>query len=156
MRACRARGWVVTAGVFALVAGFALAGPALADDDDDEAAGPALDLLCVPAGTSAVNLTASLRPGGDGADAMPQELIVEKIYLEVHSEPGGFWIQLKQPVLPRMTFELCEILQAAEIDAADLDAARFYVKGETIGPEEPEEVEGRCENFPPPGCALAE
>ena len=134
----------------------ALAAPAVADDDDDEAAGPVLDLLCVPAGASAVNLTASLKPGGGDADAMPQELIVEKIYLEVHSEPGDFWIQLKQPVRPRMAFELCAILRAAGIDAADLDAARFYVEGETIGSEDSEDVEGRCENFPPPGCALAE
>ena len=135
----------------------ALLAPAVADDDD--AAEAALELVCVPAGANVVALNAALRQGGKGgkgARPAPGELIVEKIYLEVHSEPGGFWIQLKQPVLPRMTFDLCEILQAADIDAADLDAARFYVRGETIGPEEPEDVEGRCENFPPPGCAPVE
>ena len=148
----RKTGRLIAASALFLIA---LAGQAAADDDDDEAEGAALDLLCVPAGASAVSLSASLKPGG-GADQMPQELIVEKIYLEVHSEPGDFWIQLKQPVRPRMTFDLCAILRDAGIEAADLDAARFYLKGETIGPEDPEDVEGRCENFPPPGCSLAE
>ena len=129
------------------------AGPAAAED---EAGAPALELLCMPAGASAVSLSASLRSGGGGAEPVPLEFIVERIYLEVHSEPGDFWIQLKQPVRPRMTFELCPILRAAGIDAADLDAARFYVRGETIGPGGSEDVEGRCETFPPPGCASAQ
>ena len=154
MAAYRKRDRVIAASVLGLSALLVLAGPATADDDD--AAEAALDLVCVPAGANVITLTAALKPGGGGAEQVPPELIVEKIYFEVHSEPGGFWIQLKQSVLPRMTFDICAILREAGIESADLDAARFYLQGETLGTENPEDVEGRCENFPPPGCPPAD
>lgn len=119
-----------------------------------------LDLLCIPEGASTISLLATLQRPGDGPGAAPQdlplELIVNRIKLEVHSQSGGFWIQLKQPVLPRMTFDICEILGEAGIASTDLDAGRFFLEGETIGAEESEDVEGRCQNFPPPSCPVTE
>ncbi len=84
------------------------------------------------------------------------DLIVSGVDLEVHSEVGGFWIQLEQPVHPNLTFDLCEILQSAAIKPEETDAGRLLVQGKASGTGEPVDLRGPCSNFPIPSCEPSE
>ena len=78
------------------------------------------------------------------------------VFVEAHSKPGNFWIQLDQPTVPDLTFELCGIFANASINPAEIDAARFFVTGKGIWHGDSIEVNGRCENLPPPKCIAIE
>ena len=88
-------------------------------------------------------------------DVVP-DLIVDRIYIEVRSATGGFWVQLKQDKTANLEFELCSVLREAGIATDHLDAVRVMVEGHVFGGVETVDIEGRCGNFPPPDCSLGE
>ena len=88
-------------------------------------------------------------------DVVP-DLIVDRIYIEVRSATGGFWVQLKQDKTANLEFELCSVLHEAGISTDHLDAVRVMVKGQVSGGGEAMDIGGRCGNFPPPDCSLGE
>jgi hypothetical protein len=124
-----------------------------------------LNVGCYFSGENMVSLDIALTqkkelPSDNVLDLLPSDnvldLIVSGVDLEVHSEVGGFWIQLEQPVLPNLTFDLCEILQSAAIKPEETDAGRFLVQGKASGIGEPVDLRGRCSNFPIPPCEPSE
>ncbi len=118
--------------------------------------GSALSVECYPTGPTALSLQIVLAQGGAASNGESQDLVVSEVFVEAHSESGGFWIQVIQPVLPQMTFDLCEIFRTAMIDPEEIDAVRFLAKGKLIGVGDPVVVKGRCDSFPPPNCTLPE
>jgi hypothetical protein len=116
----------------------------------------ALDVRCHFTGVNTVSLDIALIETVELPSENVLDLMVSGVVLEVHSEAGGFWIQLKQPVLPNLTFKLCEILQGAAIEPEETDAGRFLVRGKAFGTDEPVDLLGRCKNFPLPLCKLSE
>ncbi len=116
----------------------------------------ALDVSCRFTDVNTVSLEIALMQTTELPSDKVLDLMVSGVVLEVHSEAGRFWIQLKQPVLPNLTFELCEILQSAAIKPEEIDAGRFLVQGKAFGTGESVDLWGRCNNFPLPLCELSE
>ncbi len=115
-----------------------------------------LNVGCYFSGENMVSLDIALTQKKELPSDKVLDLMVSGVDLEVHSEVGGFWIQLEQPVLPNLTFELCEILQSAAIKPEETDAGRFLVQGKASGTGEPVDLRGRCSNFPIPPCEPSE
>jgi len=116
----------------------------------------ALNVGCYFSGENMVSLDIALTQTKELPSDNISDLMVSGVDLEVHSEVGGFWIQLKQPVLPNLTFDLCEILKSAALKPEETDAGRFLVQGKASGIGEPVDLRGRCSNFPMPPCEPSE
>ena len=112
----------------------------------------ALNVGCHFSGENMVSLDITLIQNLELPSDKALDLMVSDVIFEVHSESGGFWIQLEQPVLLNLKFELCEILQSEGIKFEETNVGRFLVEGMAISTDEPVELWGRCKNFPLPLC----
>ena len=115
-----------------------------------------LDVSCRFTEVNTVSLDIALIQTTEISKRQALDLMVSGIVLELHSEAGGFWIQLEQPVLLNLSFKLCEILQNAAIIPGETDTGRFLVKGSAFGTGEPVDIRGRCNKFPLPLCSFPE
>ena len=112
----------------------------------------ALNVGCHFSGENMVSLDITLIQNLELPSDKALDLMVSDVIFVVHSESGGFWIQLEQPVLLNLKFELCEILQSEGIKFEETNVGRFLVEGMAISTDEPVELWGRCKNFPLPLC----
>ena len=103
-----------------------------------------LNVDCYFSGKTMVSLDIALTQKKELPSDKVLDLMVSGVDLEVHSEVGGFWIQLEQPVLPNLTFDLCEILQSAAIKPEETYAGRFLVQGKASGIGEPVDLRTTC------------